>query len=209
LIAARIWYMATNWSEVRGDVWGAIFSGAGFVFYGGFLVSFILVFIMAKRDKLPLTSFMDALGPTLCIGYAVGRLGCQLSGDGDYGIATSSIFGMSFAQGVVPTPPGVLVFPTPLYESFITLVVLRTLLFVEDLPGWQRPLKRFGLYLFLISLERFFIEFLRVNPKGAFGLSEAQVIAACLSVVGAALLSGVFYSKRAATFSSDRSSVEV
>jgi phosphatidylglycerol:prolipoprotein diacylglycerol transferase len=125
----------------------------------------------------------------LALGYAVGRLGCQLSGDGDYGIRTSGWWGMSYATGVVPTLPGELVYPTPLFESSIALLVLWVLSWVEVrstvLSG---RFQRFGLYLVLISIERFFVEFLRPNVKVLSNFSEAQIIAVGLAVFGIVLL---------------------
>lgn len=193
LIAARIWYIAEHWASVRDNLMGAILSGAGFTFYGGFLVSFALVYFMSRRDKLPLPQFVDSLGPALSLGYAVGRLGCQLSGDGDYGIPTESWFGMSYATGVVPTPPGILVFPTPLYESTLSLLICAVLLWVSRTHLLKGSYQRFGLYLTLISLERFTIEFLRVNPKitlpaTGMSFSEAQFIAVGLLLFGLFLL---------------------
>ncbi len=189
LLGARIWYIAENWSFLRGDLIGALINSAGFTFYGGFIIAAISVSIAAYRDGTPLGRLCDAMGPCLSIGYAVGRLGCQLSGDGDYGIPTSTWWGMSFSTGVVPTLPGELVYPTPFFESAISLLVLWVLSRVETSQSvLLQPFQRFGLYLVLISLERFFIEFLRGNPVFMFSLSEAQVIAIALVLTGAVLV---------------------
>ena len=166
LIGARLWYIfISHWDVVKADLWGAFTSSAGFVFYGGFIISFVILVTMAKRDKLSFWKFLDSFGPAMTLGYAVGRLGCQLSGDGDYGITTDSILGMSYATGVIPTAPGVLAFPTPFYESTISMLALYFLLKVEIAPKWQAAGKRFGLYLALLGIERLIIEFFRRNPK--------------------------------------------
>ena len=95
---------------------------------------------------------------------------------------------MSYATGVIPTPDGVLAYPTPFYESTLTMLILWVLLRAETHPDWQRPLKRCGLYLALIGSERFVIEFIRVNPTAYFGLSQAQLIYLLVAGIGAVLL---------------------
>ena len=163
-------------------------ASAGFTFYGGFIVAAIVVYTLARRDGVPVARLCDALGPCLALGYAVGRLGCQLSGDGDYGIPTTSWWGMSYETGVVPTGPGVRVYPTPLFESAAALVVTWIVSAVEVSNRLSAPLRRFGLYLSLMSVERFTLEFLRPNPEALWGLSEAQIIAVGLFVIGGLFL---------------------
>jgi phosphatidylglycerol:prolipoprotein diacylglycerol transferase len=185
LVGARLWYIAENWSYVQHDIFGALFASAGFTFYGGFIIASIFLLVMARRDGVGLARFCDALGPALALGYAVGRLGCQLSGDGDYGSATDGFWGMSYATGVVPTRPGVRAYPTPLFESTIALAILWVLSWVEQSKTiLLKPLQRFGLYLALISLERIFVEVFRINPEMISGLSEAQVIGIVLMLLG-------------------------
>ena len=192
LLGARVWYIGENWIEVQHDLWGAIFSSAGFTFYGGFIIASIVVSLLAKKDGTNIGRLCDSLGPCLALGYAVGRLGCQLSGDGDYGIATSGFWGMSYSTGVVPTPPGVLVYPTPLFESTIAIGVLCILSYVEKSATLLRlPFQRFGLYLVLISIERLFVETLRGNVVVVLGMSEAQCIALGLIAFGALLMARV------------------
>lgn len=185
LVGARLWYMAENWSYVKHDIFGNLLASAGFTFYGGFIVASIVLFVMARRDGVGVARFCDALGPALALGYAVGRLGCQLSGDGDYGSPNEGFWGMSYASGVVPTPPGVRVYPTPLFESAIALGILFVLSRVEQSRAFLiKPLQRFGLYLVLISLERIVVEVFRINPKVILDLSEAQLIGVVLLVLG-------------------------
>lgn len=189
LLGARLWYIGENWSEVKHDLLGAFLSSAGFTFYGGFIIGSVVVLSLARRDGTNIGKFCDSLGPCLALGYAVGRLGCQLSGDGDYGIATTGFWGMSYSTGIVPTPPGVLVYPTPLFESSISLLVLWILSRIEVSPTALRGhFQRFGAYLVLISLERLCVEGFRVNPVVAGGMSEAQMIALVLITLGSALM---------------------
>lgn len=187
LLGARIWFLITYYSEIKHDLLGAIFATSGFVFYGGFIFSAITLYFMAKKDGLKLSSFVDSLGPALALGYAIGRLGCQLSGDGDYGRVADSFFGMSYSTGVIPTPANVFVYPTPLYESFISILIFIYLFKIEGKDSYKKPYLRFSLYLILMALERFVIEFFRVNYKALGMFSEAQVIALILFIIGSVL----------------------
>lgn len=187
LAGARVWFIIENWSLVKSDLVGAIFSGAGFTFYGGFVVALVMVAILCRKNQISLSKFFDVVGPTVALGYAIGRLGCQLSGDGDYGIATTSWLGMSYATGVVPTPEGVLVLPTPLYESAIAIVIALVLLSSKIQIKFNKPWQLWGLTLLLLSLERFSIEFIRIKERYA-GLSEAHYFAIAFGLLGFYLL---------------------
>ena len=187
LLGARIWFLLFNLPMVFSDPIGTIFSSAGFIFYGGLIIAFVVLLIKSRLDSIPFLVFLDAAGPTMTLGYAVGRLGCQLSGDGDYGKFTSSWLGMSYVTGVVPTPPGYLAYPTPLYESFVCLLILPFLLSIERKANWGLSGRRFGVYLFLISIERFLVEYLRIEPRFYGGLSQAQYLSMLFMIVGATL----------------------
>lgn len=187
LIGARLWFVLSNYSDLKHDLTGALFASAGFTFYGGFIFGALLLIGMSRRDGVPLMRFLDSFGPGLAIGYGIGRLGCQLSGDGDYGKVTTSILGMGYPTGVLPTAPGILVYPTPLYESVITFAVLFFLLNIETRKSWQVPGRRFSVYLVFLALERFFVEFLRIEPRVAGGFTQAQVIAVVLFAAGTLL----------------------
>jgi phosphatidylglycerol:prolipoprotein diacylglycerol transferase len=189
LIGARVWYIGENWGVLRHDLLGAIFASAGFTFYGGFIIAAFCVYILARRDGTDVGRLCDSLGPCLALGYAVGRLGCQLSGDGDYGSLTSGFWGMSYSTGVVPTLAGQRVYPTPLFESTIALAIVFILSYVERSQNILRGrFQRFGLYLVLISLERVLVEVLRINPSVIGTLSEAQVIGLSLCAFGVLLM---------------------
>jgi phosphatidylglycerol:prolipoprotein diacylglycerol transferase len=187
LAGARVWFIIENWSLVKSDLVGAIFSGAGFTFYGGFVVGMVVLAVLCRAHKIALNQFFDLVGPTVALGYAIGRLGCQLSGDGDYGITTTSWLGMSYATGVVPTPAGVKVLPTPLYESTVALLIGMTLLSSKIRLKLNKPWQLMGLTLLLLSTERFFIEFIRIKERYA-GLSEAHYFSLIFGLLGLYLL---------------------
>jgi phosphatidylglycerol:prolipoprotein diacylglycerol transferase len=139
---------------------------------------------------------LDLAAPAAALGYGVGRIGCLLAGDGDYGINTTLPWGVHMMWGhdqyhralVPPTPPTALVQPTPIYELLFAIAVFWVLweLGKKAKPvGWLT-----GLYLVLSGIGRFLVEFVRVNPKLYFHgtLSNAQVAAAASVLVGLVVL---------------------
>jgi len=165
-----------------------LFSRYGFAWFGGFVGGFVALLFLARRFGIPTLEFMDLCSPAAAVGYAIGRIGCLLSGDGDYGVPTALPWGMSFPNGVVPTTERV--HPTPLYEFFIWLVIAAIL--------WQMGKKAaiearpngeiFCAYLILTGVARFLIEFIRINPRSFFGMSNAQTASLVSMVVGSILL---------------------
>jgi len=124
------------------------------------------------------------------MGYGVGRIGCLLSGDGDYGVPTSLPWGMSFPNGLVPTTARV--HPTPIYE-FVVACVIATVLWKlgkRQLASPNAPPESlapshgfvFSAYLVLTGLARFLVEFIRINPRSFLGLTNAQ-LGSLLSIV--------------------------
>jgi phosphatidylglycerol---prolipoprotein diacylglyceryl transferase len=133
---------------------------------------------------------LDLAAPATAVGYGVGRIGCLLAGDGDYGINTTLPWGVHMAKNalVPPNPPTALVQPTPIYELLFSLAVFWILwqLGKRSRPvGWLT-----GVYLVLSGVGRFLVEFVRINPKLYFHgtMSNAQVAAAASVLVGFAVI---------------------
>jgi phosphatidylglycerol---prolipoprotein diacylglyceryl transferase len=181
VIGARGYFLIQNYSQVKHDLIGSIFSGSGLVWYGGAIGGAIGVVIwMRWRDMLQLRMF-DACATVLALGYALGRIGCQVSGDGDYGIRSNLPWAMGYPHGTVPTPAGVTVQPTPIYE---TLVMGLVAYFLWKLRDRVRPGVIFALYLLLSGLERFLVEFIRRNNEVLGGLTAPQLESLGLAVIG-------------------------
>jgi phosphatidylglycerol:prolipoprotein diacylglycerol transferase len=188
LAGARLYHVLESPAEFFADPWPQLFSRFGFAWFGGFLGGFVALLFLARRLKIPVLEFMDICAPAACVGYAIGRIGCLLSGDGDYGMPTSLPWGMSFPNGVVPTTQRV--HPTPLYEFFIWLVIA-AILWRMGARYLREPMAKgeiFSLYLILTGIARFLIEFIRINPRSSFGMSNAQTASLVSIALGAVLL---------------------
>lgn len=181
IVGARVDFLLQNWSEVSDDVLGNVFSGAGLVWFGGAIGGAIGVLAWARWRGMLNRSLLDICAPGLAIGYAVGRIGCQLSGDGDYGIPWDGPWAMSYEDGTVPTPPGVEVHPTPIYETLTMALAAYVLWRLRDA---LRPGLLFALYLVFAGTERFLIEFIRRNEDVALGLTQAQLLSLAMVVAG-------------------------
>jgi len=155
----------------------ALFSRSGITFYGGLLGAIAAVWVGTRIHRIPTNRFFNCVCLAGAIGQALGRIGCFLVGD-DYGRVTDVPWGIAFPEGAPPTLEPV--HPTQLYESAWLFAVTGWLWMRRD----KSPLL-WGEYLVLSGFGRFAIEFLRTNPRIAFGLSEAQLIALALVAVGA------------------------
>jgi len=185
VVGARVWLVFEDWHGFVQDPIGFLFTGSGFVFYGGLLGGALAVTIVFRRHAIPWWRGADAVAPALLIGHAIGRLGCQLAGDGDWGTVTTVPWGMAYPHAVVgwPYPPGVVVHPTPVYEMVAYLAIFAFLWRKRLQPAPDGAL--FGWYLVLASIARFVVEFWRVNDVIAFGLTSAQLTALVLIALGA------------------------
>jgi phosphatidylglycerol:prolipoprotein diacylglycerol transferase len=180
IVGSRLDFILENWSDVHDDLLGNLFSGSGLVWYGGAIGGAIGVCLWARwRNMLNLT-LLDICAPALAIGYAVGRIGCQLSGDGDYGQPWDGPWAMAYPDGTVPTTATV--HPTPIYETLAMGVITYALWRLRD--SW-RPGLLFALYLVLAGAERFLVEFIRRNDDVALGLTQAQLLSVAMIVAGA------------------------
>jgi phosphatidylglycerol:prolipoprotein diacylglycerol transferase len=188
LVGARLYHVLETPKEFFADPWPQLWTRYGFAWFGGFLGGLIALIVLARWMKIPLLLFLDVCSPAACVGYAIGRIGCLLSGDGDYGIPTSLPWGMSFPNGVVPTTQRV--HPTPIYEFFIWMAIAAFLwrLGAKSLNKSKPAGEVFIGYLILTGIARFLIEFIRINPRSFFGLSNAQAASLLSIVLGVVLL---------------------
>ncbi len=168
-IGARLFLIPTGWNYFVDDPVAFLLSSSGWVWYGGVIGGAVAVCWWARRTNFPLITLADMAAPALAIGLGIGRIGCQLAGDGDYGVPTDLPWGMSYPDGVVPTTARV--HPAPVYEMIGCFALFAYL--------WHRraaapPGDNFGRYLIASGAMRFLIELVRRNPNWLFGLTTAQ-----------------------------------
>jgi phosphatidylglycerol:prolipoprotein diacylglycerol transferase len=172
LVGARAYFILQNYDEVKHDLLGNIFSGSGLVWYGGLIGGVVTVLLWARWRRFLSLQLLDIAAPALALGYAIGRIGCQVSGDGDYGKVSHLPWAMGYPHGAVPTAPGVRVQPTPVYETLSMGLLALVLWRLRDrfVTG-----ALFGLYLVGAGLERFLVEFVRRNEHVLGVLTAAQL----------------------------------
>jgi len=188
ILGAKLYHLLETPAEFFASPLPLLLSRYGFAWFGGFLGGFGAMLVMGWRAKLPMWAFLDACSPAASFGYAIGRIGCFLSGDGDYGKPTSLPWGMSFPNGVVPTTERV--HPAPLYELLIWSAIgwLLWRLGARFLKNPERVGQIFCYYLILTGVARFLVEIIRINPSWIFGLSNAQVASVASLIAGCVLL---------------------
>lgn len=220
LIGAKIFHNLENWGEFIEDPIGSIFSFSGLTMYGGLILGSVSVIYYARKNGVPVLHLIDSAAPSIMIGYAVGRIGCQVAGDGDWGInntmpkpdwlswAPDWVWSYDYAHNV--NSQGVLmenciddrycyhlvpsVFPTPFYETIMCLLLFGVLWSIRKkikIPGML-----FSIYLILNGMERFAIESIRVNTLydiGGFTFTQAQLISSLLFITGVV---GVLYFRK-------------
>jgi len=176
-----------------------LISQFGFAWFGGLIAGVAAFVLVGRRRKVPLLQILDAGSAAAALGYGVGRIGCLLSGDGDYGKPTSLPWGMSFPHGLVPTTQRV--HPTPIYELIVACLIAwalwklgarqvqsqtvsktaQRLRGIQTLPPSGSV---FAAYLILTGIARFLVEFIRINPRSFFGLTNAQAASLLSIIVG-------------------------
>lgn len=186
IIGAKLYHVIVTvlWTEHAALSASALFDFAGLAWNGGLIAGFATLVWFARLRRVPLLSLLDAASPAAVIGYAFGRMGCFLAGDGDYGKPTNLPWGMSFPHGLVPTTQRV--HPTPLYEIVGAVLLF---FFLRNIGKRDVPAGTvFGVYLFGSGVFRFAVEFIRINPPFLWGLTEAQVISLVSMAAGSVLL---------------------
>lgn len=222
LLGAKIFHIFEYWSDFTADPIGMFFSGSGLTMYGGLIVGAITTIWYGKRQHIPVLHLCDAAAPGLMLAYGTGRLGCQLAGDGDWGIINMApkpgwmsflpdwFWSFKYPHNVIndgvriPDCTGKYcfelahgVFPTPLYESIACIGLFFVLWVLRkriSLPGLL-----FSVFLIFNGVERFLIESIRVNSKyhvAGIDFTQAQLISLLLILTG---IVGLLYFRRSAS----------
>lgn len=210
IIGAKIFHNLEYFSDFKQDVWGSLFSVSGLTFYGGLIFSAIAIIYYANKNKIPSLLMCDIAAPAIIIGYAIGRIGCQLAGDGDWGIENllpkpeylsflpDWMWAYKYPHNVINDGVPIAncvgrychelanpVFPTPFYETILSFVIFFTLWFIRKKIKTTGIL--FSLFLILTGIERFVIERIRINSEFNFlgkSITQAELISAILIIFG-------------------------
>ena len=209
IIGAKIFHNLENIQDFLADPIGQIMAFSGLTFYGGLICGAISVVMYCRKYKLNVLHLIDSAAPALMLAYGVGRIGCQMSGDGDWGVVNLSpkpewlnsfpdwIWSYDFPNNVInagiyidgctgrfcsvlPQP----VWPTALYEVIMCIILFSVLWLIRKritIPGLL-----FCIYLIMNGIERFFIEKIRVNTEYDIlgGITQAEIISFCLIITG-------------------------
>lgn len=181
LVGSRLYYLFQHTDQFSDDPLGSLFGGTGLVWYGGVIGGALGVILWARRRGMFNLGLLDLCAAPLALGYAIGRVGCQISGDGDYGKESDLPWAMGYPNGTVPTDPGVEVHPTPIYETLSMGLVAWLLWRYRDRV---RPGILFAWYLVASGLERFLVEFVRRNEETALGLTTPQLESVAIFAAG-------------------------
>ena len=208
VLGSKLAYMLTEADTFR---WADLFSGSGLTWHGGLILAAVFIIVYYASRRLPMLVMLDSVAPMLASGYAFGRIGCQLAGDGDFGIpctpgTLADRFCMTYPQGIVPSPcvangiqydvcpvnvidPTWLpVHPTPIYESLTNFALFGVLWSLRR--KFRRPGYLFAIYLVVAGLLRFGIEVIRVDegrPDRFWDLRDAQIVALAEVLLGFAI----------------------
>ncbi|SMC87146.1 prolipoprotein diacylglyceryl transferase [Pedobacter nyackensis] len=216
-LGAKIFDNLEHWDSFVADPINSLLSFSGLTFYGGLICGGAAVLYIARKNGIKVLHMLDIGGPGMMLAYSIGRIGCHMSGDGDWGIPNLNpkpvswlpdwLWAYSYPNNVAnegaPIPGCVGKFcnelvqpayPTPLYEVIVCFILFLILWKLRDrikLPGMM-----FGIYLMMNGVERFFIELIRVNTKynvAGIQFTQAELIS-CLMFLAGLLL--VLYSVR-------------
>lgn len=211
-LGAKIFHNLENLEELMLDPWGSLISFSGLTFYGGLILATIAIIVFIRKYNMRVIHFADAMAPTMLFAYAAGRIGCHISGDGDWGIPNlnpkpftwlpdwfwSYQYPHNVVNAGVPIPGCVGnycnqlpegVYPTTFYEVIIMFILFLIVWMVRK--KITQPGIITGIYFIFAGGERFFIEKIRVNNKYTFlpfQPTQAELISVILIILGIVFL---------------------
>lgn len=196
MLGARLFHILEYPAEFFDSPMSMIFSRSGFSIYGGLIFGFVAGVVYLKKRSIPIIPVLDALAPSMILGYGIGRIGCQVSGDGDWGVLANMalkpnwipdwLWAQTYENnfiGVVIQSPGV--YPTPLYETLTAFCIFSFLWTIRKrkyLKGYT-----FSLYLLLSGFGRLLIEKIRINSEYHFlggSFTQAEFISTVIILFG-------------------------
>jgi len=226
---AKLFNALENWDDFMKDPVGMLVGLSGLTFYGGLICGGAAVLYIARKNGIGILNMLDIGGPGMMLAYGVGRIGCQMSGDGDWGInnvapkphwlswAPDWMWAFKYPHNInnegvyIPACVGkychelaVPVFPTSFYESVVCILLFFVLWSIRErikIPGIM-----FGVYLILNGIERFLIELIRVNTKyhvAGISFTQAEMISILMFILGVGLIVNGLTSKKLKMITTD------
>jgi len=220
-LGAQVFHILEDWENFSRDPFGSFFSTGGWTFLGGLIAGGAGVLWYCHRKGMNIFRVLDVGAPGMMLSYGVGRMGCHLSGDGDWGIANTSprpswlswlpdwAWAYDYPNNVIDADPGNLipgceslhcnrlavpVFPTPLYEFVAAILLFALIWWLRRKPMAAGVL--FSVYLIAAGVERWLIEGIRVNSRyDWFGLSfsQAQLLSLLMVLAG---IAGIYFLRK-------------
>jgi phosphatidylglycerol---prolipoprotein diacylglyceryl transferase len=202
IAGSKLLYLFESWNMFMAAPFEMAFSPGGLTWYGGFALAAGMIYLYTRKKSIPFLKVADSASPAIAIAYGIARIGCHLSGDGDYGTPTNLPWGAIYSNGTYPpsaafrdvpelvkqygvhgvVPDTIRVHPVPVYEFIIGVIIFATLWRLRN-SNWPDG-KLFSLFLVVSASARFLVEFIRINPRIAFGLSEAQLLSLVVILIG-------------------------
>ena len=209
IIGAKVFHNLENMGAFIADPIGQLMAFSGLTFYGGLIAGAASVIWYTRKYKINILHLIDSAAPALMLAYGIGRIGCQLSGDGDWGVDNLTpkpewmsflpdwMWSFNFPHNVINAGVPIKdcvgnfcmelvnpVWPTAFYEVVMSLIIFGILWSVRKqikVPGIL-----FFIYLIFNGVERFFIEKIRINTEYNIlgGITQAEIISLCLVIIG-------------------------
>ena len=214
IVGAKVFHWFENWDEFMQDPLGSLVSFSGLTFYGGLIVAYFSCILYARSKKISWRNLSDAVAPSLILSYGIGRIGCQVAGDGDWGIVNLNpkpgwlsfipdwLWAYKYPHNILNEGERIIdcvgthcyqlvdpVYPTPVYETSMAVIIFGILWSFRKrikIPGVL-----FSIYLMFNGIERFLIEKIRVNVQFDFigmRVTQAEIISTCIFLTGLVLL---------------------
>jgi phosphatidylglycerol:prolipoprotein diacylglycerol transferase len=211
-LGAKIFDNLEHWDTFIQDPIGGLLSFSGLTFYGGLICGGAAVLYIANKNGIKPLHMLDIGGPGMMLAYSVGRIGCHMSGDGDWGIANLNpkpftwlpdwLWAYTYPNNVANEGEPIAncvgkfcrelaqpVYPTPIYEVIVCFILFLILWKIRHL--FKSPGMMFGVYLMMNGVERFCVELIRVNSRynvAGIQFTQAELISSLLFLSGLLLV---------------------
>jgi len=215
ILGAKLFHNLENLEDFAADPWGSFISFSGMSYYGGLICAAAAVIWYGRSKGISAVHLSDATAPGLILAYGIGRIGCQVSGDGDWGLPNDAPMPawLSFLPEWVwayDYPNNVLhvnllrdfhrmglesvtgkAWPTPIYETIMSFMIFGFMWWKRK--SWTVPGMAMSMYMLLNGIERILIEQIRINNEYnifGFGITQAEIIATLMIIFGSI---GIFW----------------